>query len=1190
MKTKKLQKSFSRLHAISFFTLLMVLGSTMINSASAQAFTHIWKGGSANWGTTNWYAVHTTQVANASSGSTSVTLSTQNASIAQGDYVAGYGIVPGTTVQTYPGTGTSLTLSQNTTAAISLATLAFYKSSSDKGSAPTSTSLVLINSGTCTIQSGTAAVGRIFMGNTTATDQGELVISTGGSLTTSAAANNNNSNASLVFFGGKITMSGGTLNANATGYTTVSYPVRFENPNIAPSVSWGIFGTGTFNINHQDTAGTTGGAVIFNNTNTPSNAPEIDLNNATYTNAATGSTGFIGFTVSAGCNGIIGGTGLTIGTSGTPTVNNSALILLNQGSLTVNSGTTLNFYCASSTKNCISVQPASGTTTFTNNGIISIGGTLAKGVYLNYGAANTGTINFTNAGNITVNATVTGTYSGALFMGGSASNTASINVNNSGTMSITNTQTAGTGLGYALYCANSTSVTTNTITNSGTLTFDGTLTSTGGVGGKTTINNTGTVTLNTTGLDITAFNNNSGGVLDCKTYTLASNSNYVVTLKAGSTLKTANTGGLACISGTLPNGAVLESGANYVFNGGSTQTTGSTGTAGAALTANNIEISNSNGVTLSNATTVNGKLTLTSGILTTTPGLTLGNGASIDKSSGSISAAPNTYGTSVNLTYNGTATKGNEFPGTDIINTLTVNNTGGITLTDNRNIPNLTIANGSSLSVGAGNQLTVSTSMTNNGTLNLLSTSGGTATILTPATISGSGTASVNQYLSQDATSARNWYISSPVSGASAVTPSGYTFYQYVEPGNNADLSVINSSAYWQGLVTGTAYTSGRGYIALPTSNGSTTFTFNGSLHSTGNNISVALTKLGTLKTGFNLIGNPYPAHYTITKAQTDAANALNTIWYRTATWVVDNVTPSNSKYVYTFQTCLINGDGSIQGTPSGTTNIIPPMQAFWVRTTIDGSTFNFNGTLSHQASNPMKVPSKKEVSQPIARFHVSNGIVSDEALIYFNTNASNDFDSYDALKMNNNSPSVPEIYTLADNQQITINGMNAIPYDSEIPLGFTTGKAGSFSITASQFSNFDTGTQIILNDNQTNTQWNLTDGSAYNFNSDITNSNTNRFSLVFKAPSISTGNINNDSESNSVLVYLNVNNLITINCKNGIFGQATVCVYNSLGQKLEEKTLTSSISVFEKLFPAGVYVVSVSANGKRTTQKITIN
>jgi hypothetical protein len=44
------------------------------------------------------------------------------------------------------------------------------------------------------------------------------------------------------------------------------------------------------------------------------------------------------------------------------------------------------------------------------------------------------------------------------------------------------------------------------------------------------------------------------------------------------------------------------------------------------------------------------------------------------------------------------------------------------------------------------------------------------------------------------------------------------------------------------------------------------------------------------------------------------------------------------------------------------------------------------------------------------------------------------------------------------------------------------------------------------------------------------------------------------------------------------------------VGQKLENKTLTNTTTVIGKSLNAGVYFVTVVANGKTSTQKVVIN
>ena len=487
---------------------------------------------------------------------------------------------------------------------------------------------------------------------------------------------------------------------------------------------------------------------------------------------------------------------------------------------------------------------------------------------------------------------------------------------------------------------------------------------------------------------------------------------------------------------------------------------------------------------------------------------------------------------------------------------------------NNTSVHSVTAAPGTQLTIDLDKSLSVSAN------LELQSNSSGTATLVDQTTNGGltvNGTTTVKQYLG----GARNWYISAPVTG-SHVPASGYTFYSRNEPAAN-----------WTTMNSDSILKVGRGYIANLTT-GTDTYNFVGTLYTGDKSVGLGKT-IGVDKSGFNLLGNPYSSHYTLTKSVTDAANALNTIWYRTATWVED-ADPLKSKYVYLFQTCLLKPDGSITGTPGTTTNIIAPMQSFWVRTSTDGSTFTFANTQrSHQSSNFLKAPAKKNSNEQFIRLQVSRGVITDETVIYSNVNAGNGFESYDALKMNNNSTLIPEIYTLADGQQMAINGMNSIPYETEMPLGFTTLTSGYFSIRASQIANFQTGTQVILKDyadvnNPVITD--LSDGSSYSFTSAIAQNNTSRFSLTFKAPSVATG-INSESNSNE-WISTNANNEIFIN--GSLNGETSVVVYNALGQRIMSKNLSKANVQLGSSIASGVYMITLTSGVKKLTRKVIID
>ena len=134
------------------------------------------------------------------------------------------------------------------------------------------------------------------------------------------------------------------------------------------------------------------------------------------------------------------------------------------------------------------------------------------------------------------------------------------------------------------------------------------------------IKNGANITLQThvyTGRTVTV---ETGGTLIMGTYVVQNMTNSAFTTQSGSTLKTANTGGIVTVvtgnSGSVQTATrTYNAGANYEFNGSLAQITG-TGLPN-SLTAG-LTVNNSAGVTLSQATSSSGTVSLTNGYLTTT--------------------------------------------------------------------------------------------------------------------------------------------------------------------------------------------------------------------------------------------------------------------------------------------------------------------------------------------------------------------------------------------------------------------------------------------------------------------------------------------------------------------------------------------------------------------------------------------
>lgn len=452
------------------------------------------------------------------------------------------------------------------------------------------------------------------------------------------------------------------------------------------------------------------------------------------------------------------------------------------------------------------------------------------------------------------------------------------------------------------------------------------------------------------------------------------------------------------------------------------------------------------------------------------------------------------------------------------------------------------------LTVNAGKQLSVTSgTLTVNGNLTLKSdAANGTATFIdNGGTLSvGANKTFVEQYL----TTGRNWYISSPVSAAtsnvfaaSATNP----IYYYVETSPNTWSQITNTS---------TNLDTKKGYIA--NINSDRVVTFNGGSLNTGNQTIFGLTSAGASFTGFNLVGNPYPSY--LNWSTTLKNNVSTSVWYR-----------SKSTGTYLFQT--YNAAGAGIGTNGGT-NLIPSMQAFWVKVTSGtGSIDLTNDDRTHLdqsiSTNRLKAP--KTDNRTIVRLQVSNGINSDETVIYTDTQASNDLDQFDSNKMFNNNPAVPEIYSLIQNEKLAINGYNTISENQEVNIGFKTTSANTFTINASEIKNLSPDTKLVLVDKlQGNTEFDLTNGESYSFESGIVTDN-NRFNLIYKTTKTTTGIANSEK---AMVMYKNMQNEIIIRSEEGII----YTVFNALGQKIKNGTTLQKQTTITGLKTGQMYIVKV--------------
>jgi len=479
------------------------------------------------------------------------------------------------------------------------------------------------------------------------------------------------------------------------------------------------------------------------------------------------------------------------------------------------------------------------------------------------------------------------------------------------------------------------------------------------------------------------------------------------------------------------------------------------------------------------------------------------------------------------------------------------------------------------ITIAPGGKLTNSSDLIAT-SITLKSDATGTATMLNSGTYTGSFTA--EQYLG----SARNWYVSSPVVTTNSPANSIARYYEYVEAGDNADLAVTGSTAYWKGLNTGTAMTRAKGYIAQATT--STTVQFTGTPNDGDIITNFNLTRDDAKGKGFNLVGNPYPSYLDWSLVAEANTNLTSTAWFKTKK-------TSAVGGGYTFASVNVEDPVNIEIVSNNAnttiTKYIPPTQAFWVRVKsgTSSTTMNFtNAMREHRLSTSdlMKAPRVNERSR--LRLQLENGFETDETLIYFDSKATNDFNEYDSPKMMNNSSLTPDLYSKAGSERLVINGLGEMYDNMELPLGFSLNAAATLKLRATEMSNFSNGTLIYLLDKLDNKELELQPNIEYSFSTtEATTNNESRFSLIFRAPKVTTG-IDNAVKLNAQL-FVNEANQITIISSEKV----NYSIYNGMGQLVENGIVNTKHETQNSKFDAGVYFVAITINGESEIRKVII-
>ncbi|MCX6277932.1 MAG: T9SS type A sorting domain-containing protein [Bacteroidetes bacterium] len=486
----------------------------------------------------------------------------------------------------------------------------------------------------------------------------------------------------------------------------------------------------------------------------------------------------------------------------------------------------------------------------------------------------------------------------------------------------------------------------------------------------------------------------------------------------------------------------------------------------------------------------------------------------------------------------------NSFDNVTINNAIIIDNTAGCN--------NISINTSKSLTINAGNSLTVSGAFSNLGTVTLKSPAGPGApgSLITNGSVSGNIVA--ERYIGAYTSATDGWHlISSPVNNMAILGSN-------LAPGSNDDLYKYDEvNNLWLNYKVGangiTNFTNGDGFLCAYQSSATKSFT------GVPNIDDITFTNLSlTAARGWHLLGNPYPS----------------AIKWNDGNWTLTNVI-TTAKVLNSGQTY----------TDRFANDIIPAMQGFFVQVT--------------SATNTVKIPKlarthdatsfyKESLIQPerlmlTAQSDDNNTYV--ESVVRFDPLASVQFDdNYDSHFLQGIAEA-PQMYSVVENDEHL--STNSLPPSSLVlvPVNFIKGISGNYTLTATGIESFSSGVTIFLEDMKTGTTQNLIQNPVYPFTS-LAADDPSRFKLHFGG-SVSVGDKANEKP---VKIYCSGQTLYINNSSaNPVTGQ--VVIYNLLGQALKSQRLDENpVTRINMSGATGYYLVKVITGNQTYTGKVFLN
>jgi hypothetical protein len=544
-------------------------------------------------------------------------------------------------------------------------------------------------------------------------------------------------------------------------------------------------------------------------------------------------------------------------------------------------------------------------------------------------------------------------------------------------------------------------------------------------------------------------------------------------------------------------------------------------------------------------------MTGTSGMVTgTSITKTFGISSTLNYGGTSQTVSAESYG---NLKLSGSGTK--TMPGSDLFlgGNFTMDGTASATAGGNFKIAgDLVINPGSQLIIPALKNLTVNGSTTINSLLGLQlkSNASGTASFLDHG-ISGTGTVKVERYLTTD-----SWhYISSPITNATAAVFLD-DYLMTSDPTTSTGWSdyIINPATPLQVM---------RGYAVWKPSTNTRLESFIGTTN-TGNQTFTGNRTATDPFAGWHMVGNPYPSAINLSTGITwDHFEKAAYFWNQAGS---GNPLYSSGNYNVALASPPYFGTH---------TKYAPTEQGFFVHisdTWSGNSTLTFtNAARVHNTETFLK--DDPEIHNALLMTALSSiNNYSDRISIHFNPGATASYDpGYDAYKLWG-LYEAPQLYTRIGDTLVTCNSLPFELKNMVIPMGFSCGLPGMYTLIADSLGTFDDAISVSLEDLKLNTTRDLKTNPVYNFTYD-TIDDANRFLLHFDNPTLGERDLKN---IRPVQIY-SFGSSVYIRSTGETNPAGDIFIYDMTGREFYRGRLSvNPLNRFTPVIANGYYVVKV--------------